>query len=47
MPELVTEAPPTKDSLPGQLSTQLGPLTLALLNAVKELAVRVAVLEAA
>jgi hypothetical protein len=47
MPELVTEAPPTKDSLPGQLSTQLGPLTLALLNAVKELAVRVAALEAA
>jgi hypothetical protein len=53
MPELVLEERhPRKDGtrdpalLPGQLATQLGPLILALVNAVKELTVRVAVLEA-
>jgi hypothetical protein len=53
MPELVFEQKPgTRDGspdpklLPNQLGTNLGPLTLALVNAVKELTARVAVLEA-
>jgi hypothetical protein len=53
MPELVFEQKlGTKDGsldprlLPGQLATNLGPLTLALVNCCKELAARVAVLEA-
>jgi hypothetical protein len=53
MPEMVFEQKlGTKDGsldprlLPGQLATNLGPLTLALVNCCKELAARVAVLEA-
>jgi hypothetical protein len=53
MPELVFEQKlGTRDGsldprlLPGQLATNLGPLTLALVNCCKELAARVAVLEA-
>jgi hypothetical protein len=53
MPELVFEQKlGTRDGsldpklLPNQLGTNLGPLTLALVNAVKELAARVAALEA-
>lgn len=52
MPELVFEmAEPGLDGstdpqlLPGQLGTQLGPLTLALVNSCRELAERVAALE--
>ena len=52
MPELVHEqpGPETLDQsgdtrLPAQLATDLGPLTLALVNAVRELAERVAALE--
>jgi hypothetical protein len=45
MPELVHEMPVSQHSLPGQLATDLGPLTLALVNAVRELAERVASLE--
>jgi hypothetical protein len=46
MPELVCEMPHNKDCLPGQLGTELGPLTLALCNAVRELRDRIVVLEA-
>jgi len=49
MPELVHELPqPARPGayLPGQLGTQLGPLTLALVNAVRELRDRVLALEA-
>lgn len=48
MPELVSEMSSRADPkrLPNQLGTQLGPLLLALVNACKELADRVAALEA-
>jgi hypothetical protein len=46
MPELVHVMPVSRHTLPGQLATDLGPLTLALVNAIRELAERVAALEA-
>jgi hypothetical protein len=52
MPELVKETPAVgadgkrlPDLLDGQLVTDLGPLTLALVNAVRELSERIEALE--
>ena len=45
MPELVAEMAPRAGRLKGQLATHLGPLTLALCNAVRQLSDRIAALE--
>jgi hypothetical protein len=47
MPELVKRLPASEHTLPDQLAIDHGPLLLAVVNALRELAERVTDLEAA